>query len=199
MANITMEQIQELRGRTGVGMMDCKKALVESNGDMEKALEILRKKGASIAAKRSGNATEQGIIHSYIHPGAQVGVLIEVVCETDFVAKTDDMKNFAADVCMQIAALKPKYLAPEDVDAAFIEKEKAILKEELIKSGKPEKMVDQIVEGKLGKIYAEICLIKQTYVKDDKLTIEDLLKGLIAKLGESIKIKRFVRFEIGAE
>lgn len=198
MAKIDIELIQKLRERTGVGMMDCKKALQEADGDLEKAVDLLRKKGAAIAAKRSGNVTAEGIVETYIHPGSRVGVLVEINCETDFVARTDDMKKFAKDLCMHIAAAKPLYLNPEEVDDKFLERERSIIKEQLADSGKPEKIVNQIAEGKLNKIFGEICLMKQPYVKNDQLTIDDLLKETIAKLGENIVIKRFARFEIGA-
>ncbi len=196
MATITMELIQELRARTGAGMMDCKKALEASNGDIEKAIDYLRKKGAAIAEKRAGNLTAEGIVHSYIHPGSRVGVLIEINCETDFVARTSDLAQFAQDVCMQIAAFRPVCISSTEVDPALIEKERAIYREQL--TGKPPKIIDQIIEGKLEKYYTEICLLNQPYIKNDKITINDLLKDLVGKLGESIKIKRFCRFEIGA-
>lgn len=193
-----MSLIQRLRDITGLGMMDCKKALEETNGDLEKAIEVLRKKGAAVAAKRAEKATAEGIVHAYIHPGSRIGVLIEINCETDFVANTADMKQFASDVCMHIAAMKPLYLNPEDVDPKFLAHEKDIFVEQLKSSGKPEKVINQIVEGKLSKLYSEVCLIKQTFVKNDQKTIEDLLTDLIAKTGENIKIKRFARFEIGS-
>lgn len=198
MAKIDKDLIQKLRTRTGCGMMDCKKALEETGGDLTRAVEILRKKGAAIAQKRSENATAEGIIESYIHPGNQVGVLIELDCETDFVARTEDMKKFAKDVAMHIAALSPLYLKPEDVDEKFVENERRIIKDQLANSGKPEKMIDQIAEGKLKKVLSEICLMEQPFVKNDKLTINEALQELIAKLGENIIIKRFCRFEIGA-
>jgi elongation factor Ts len=198
MSKVSMDLIQELRNKTGLGMMDCKKALVAADGNIEKAVEELRKKGAAVAQKRAGKDTAEGIVYSYIHPGSQLGVLIEINCETDFVARLDDVQKFAKDMCMQIAALKPTFLAPEDVDEAFLEKEKAILKEQLAASGKPANIVEQIVKGKLNKIYSEICLLKQPYVKDDKKTIEQVIEELIARTGENIKIKKFSRLEIGA-
>jgi elongation factor Ts len=198
MTKISLELIQELRTRTGVGMMDCKKALEEANGDMEKAIDILRKKGAAVAAKRAGNATSEGLVYAYIHPGSQVGVLLEINCETDFVARNSDIKQFAADVAMHIAALKPLAVTPEELDPAFVAKEKSIFTEQLIASGKPANMVEKIVEGKIQKMYAEVCLMQQQFVKNDKLTIDDLLKDLIAKMGEKITIRRFVRYEVGA-
>jgi len=198
MAKISMKEVQELRERTGAGMMDCKKALEEAGGDIELAIETLRKKGAAVASKRSGKETAEGIVETYIHPGNRVGVMVELNCETDFVARTEDFKNLAKDLCMHIAALKPLYLNPEDVDPKFLEHEKNILREQLAESGKPEKVIDQIVQGKLKKLYSEICLLEQSFVKNDQLTIADLIKESIGKLGENIKINRFARFEIGA-
>lgn len=198
MAKVDLELIQQLRERTGVGMMDCKKALLETDGDIEAAILVLRKKGAAVAEKRSGNATAEGLIHAYIHPGSRVGVLIEINCETDFVARTEDLKNFAQDVCMHIAAYNPRCVSPDELDAAFIEKERTFAREQLIASGKPEKMIDQILQGKMDRLASEVCLLKQSFVKNDQMTVDDVLKELIGKMGESIKIKRFVRFEIGA-
>lgn len=198
MSKITIELIQQLRDRTGVGMMDCKKALTEADGNIDKAIELLRKKGAAVAAKRSSNATAEGYVHAYIHPGNRVGVLIEINCETDFVANTDALKQFAADVCLHIAAMKPLFVSPDHVDATLVEKEKEIFKAQLANSGKPEKIIDQIVEGKVKKFLSEICLMQQPFVKNDQVTIDDLLKDLIAKLGENIKVRRFARFEVGS-
>jgi elongation factor Ts len=198
MSKIDMKLVQQLRAQTGLGLMDCRKALEETGGDLEGAIDLLRKKGAAVAAKRSSYETAQGIVHAYIHPGAQLGVMVEINCETDFVARTDDIKQFAHDLCLHVAALKPLYLAPENVDPKFLEHEKSILKEQLANSGKPEKMIDQIVEGKLTKLYSDICLLKQQFVKNDQVTVEGVLQELIAKTGENIKIKQFARFEIGA-
>lgn len=198
MAKIDTALIQKLREISGLGMMDCKKALEETDGDLEKAIEVLRKKGAAVAAKRADKSTAEGLVHAYIHPGSRIGVLIEVNCETDFVARTENIKQFAADVCMHIAAMKPMYLSPEEVDPKFIAHERDIFTEQLKASGKPEKVIAQIVEGKMSKLYSDVCLIKQTFVKDDQKTIEDLMNDLIAKTGENIKIKRFARFEIGS-
>lgn len=195
MSKITLELIQELRTRTGVGMMDCKKALEEANGDIEKAVELLRKKGAAVAEKRAGNEANQGIVHAYIHPGARVGVLIEIDCETDFVARTPEMQQFAQDLCLQIAALKAHCVAPEHVNPELIEKEKAIYKEQL--KGKPAQILDQIISGKLQSFYSEVCLMNQPFIKNDKLTVHDVLKELVAKMAEKIVIKRFTRYEIG--
>ncbi|HBY06096.1 MAG: Elongation factor Ts [candidate division TM6 bacterium GW2011_GWE2_42_60] len=189
--------IQTLRERTGVGMMDCKKALVETGGDIDRAVELLRKKGAAVAEKRAGNATKQGLVVSYIHAGSQIGVLVEISCETDFVARTPDLEKFARDVAMQIAAVNPRCVNPSELDAAFVEREKDILSEQLKASGKPAAMLEKILAGKLEKLYTEVCLMQQTFIKNDKLTIDDLLKDLIAKMGEKITVRRFVRFEVG--
>lgn len=196
MAEITLELIQQLRERTGLGMMDCKKALQEAQGDVEKAIELLRKRGALLAEKRAGKETTEGIVHAYIHPGSTVGVLVEINCETDFVARTKDMAEFANDVALQIAAFRPVCVESKDVDAALIEKERAIYREQL--TGKPAEIIDKIIEGKLEKYYTDICLLSQPFIKNDKLTVADVLKSLSAKVGENIKIKRFVRFEVGA-
>lgn len=198
MAKIDIALIQQLRERTGLGMMDCKKALEETNGDIEKAVELLRKKGAAVAAKRSDKSTSEGLVHAYIHPGSQIGVLIELNCETDFVARTEAVKEFAHGVCMHIAAMKPLYLAPEDVDRTFLEKEKEIIKEQLAQSGKSGKILDQIVEGKIKKVYTDVCLLEQTYIKNDKNTVREALQELIAKTGENIKIAKFARYQVGA-
>ncbi len=197
MGKITLDLIQQLRDKTGIGMMDCKKALIETDGDVEKSIELLRKKGAAVAEKRSGNATKQGLILPYIHAGSQLGVLIEVNCETDFVARTEDVKNFAQDVAMHIAAMNPRCVAPEELDSAFLAKETDVFREQLLTSGKPAHIIDSIITGKIEKLYSEVCLLKQTFIKNDKITIEDLLKDLIAKMGEKIAIRRFVRFEVG--
>jgi elongation factor Ts len=197
MTKIDLDLIQKLRERTGVGMMDCKKALQETSGDVEAAIDVLRKKGALVAAKRAGNATAEGLIQAYIHPGAQMGVLLEINCETDFVARTEDMKRFAHDVCMHIAAQNPQFVSKEQVGEAFIAKERAIFREQLAASGKPEKIIDGILDGKINKLLSDACLLSQPFVKNDQLTINDLLSDLIAKMGESIKITRFCRFEVG--
>jgi len=197
MAKVDITLIQKLRERTGLGMMDCKKALEETDGDVEKAVELLRKKGAAVAAKRSDKTTTQGIVHAYIHPGAQIGVLIEINCETDFVARTEDVKLFAHDVCMHIAALKPLYLSADQVEHGYLEKEKEILAEQLAQLGKTGKVAEQIMEGKLKKVFSEICLLNQPFVKNDQFTIQQLLEHLIAKTGENIRIARFARYQIG--
>lgn len=197
MAKFDPALLSKLRERTGLGMLDCSKALAEANGDIEIAVELLRKRGAAIAVKRSDKETAEGIVHAYIHPGSRMGVLIEINCETDFVANTAEMHKFAADVCMHIAAIKPMYLNPEDVDANFLQREMDLFKEQMKDAGKPEAVVKQIVDGKVKKLYSEICLMQQPFVKNDQLTIDQLLKELVAKTGENIRIKRFARFEIG--
>ena len=197
MAKVDTSLIQRLREITGLGMMDCKNALDQTNGDLEKAIDVLRKKGAAVAAKRADKSTAEGIVASYIHPGSQIGVLVELNCETDFVANTSDVKNFANDLCLHIAAIKPLYLTPEEVDPKFIEHEKEILREQLAQSGKAGKFVDQIIEGKLKKVFSEICLVKQPFVKDDQYSVEQALEHLIAKTGEKIVIRRFARYEVG--
>lgn len=198
MAKVSLEDIQKLRTRTSMGMMDCKKALEEAAGDMEKAVELLRKKGAKVAAKRGDNETGQGLVHSYIHPGGNVGVLIELNCETDFVARNDAFKQLAQDLGLHIAAMKPLYLDPAGVDQAWLEKEKEIIKEQLIAEGKKPEFIDKILTGKVDKLYEEVCLLQQKFVKNDKLTIAQVLEDTIGKMGENVKIRRFARYEIGA-
>ena len=197
MTKIDLSLIQELRQRTGTGIMDCRKALEETGGDMEKAVIVLRKKGAAVADKRAGHATDEGIIHAYIHPGARLGVMVQVECETDFVARNEEFKQFAQNLCLHITAFNPKFISQENVDQALIDQEKALYIEELTKAKKPAGVIDQIVEGKLKKLYSSICLIKHPYVKNDQITVEDALQELMAKFGEKIRIKRFARFEIG--
>lgn len=199
MSNITTKQIAELRAKTGIGMMDCKKALEEANGNEEKAMEILRKKGISKAAKRADREAKEGIIEAYIHGNGKIGVLVEVLAETDFVAKNDEFKEFAHDVALHIAAMAPKYLNKEEVPADIVKKERDFLLEEVKASGKPADIAEKMVEGRLGKFYEEICLLDQAFVKDQTKTILDLLNEKIAKIGEKIEIKRFCRFEIGRD
>ncbi len=198
MATIDKKLIQRLRDITGLGMMDCKKALEEANGDIQKAIELLRKKGAAVASKRADKETAEGVITSYIHPGDKIGVLVELNCETDFVANTEAMKKFAQDIALHIAAMKPLYISPADVDPKFLEHERSIFKAQLADSGKPEKILNQIVEGKLKKLYSDVCLLEQSFVKNDQFTVSQALQELIGKTGENIKIKRFARYEIGA-
>lgn len=197
MAVLDKALIQKLREITGLGMLDCKKALEEANNDIEKAIDILRKQGAAVAAKRSARETAQGYIHAYIHPGNRVGVLLEINCETDFVASTKDVAQFAQDVCLHIAALKPLYLSEQDVDPVFLEHERGVFAAQMQDSGKPEKIVASIIEGKVNKLYSDICLLKQPFVKNDQYTVVQVLEQLAAKTGENVRIKRFVRFEVG--
>lgn len=197
MVKIDKALLQELRDHTGLGLMDCRKALEETAGDFDQALELLRKKGAAVAAKRADKETGEGLIKAYIHPGDRLGVLLELNCETDFVANTDNVRQFAQDLCLQIAANKAMYVAPENVDQAFLAHEKDIFREQMANSGKPEKIIDQIVEGKVKKLYSDICLLEQTFIKNDQFTVRDVLQELIAKTGESIRIRRFCRFELG--
>lgn len=196
---IRSEIVMKLRNKTGVGMMDCKKALVETNGDFEKAVEILRKKGMEVATKRAGKTASQGTVTSYIHLGGKMGVLLEVNCESDFVAKGDAFQTFVKDVSMHIAAAKPLWVSIDDVPAAVLEKEKAILKDQALATGKPEKVVEKIVEGKVGKFYSENCLLEQLFVKDTDRTIQQYLDELIGKTGEKCVVRRFARFELGEE
>jgi len=198
MSKTSLESIQKLRKMTGLGMLDCKKALDQTDGDIEKAIEELRKKGAAIASKRADKDTAQGMVISYIHPGSQAGVLIELNCETDFVARTEDIAQFGKDVAMHIVAMKPLYLSPEQVEQSYLDKEREIAREQLINEGKPTAMIDKILEGKMSRIFSEVCLLQQAFIKDDKKTIQEKLEELIAKTGENIRIKRFAHFEIGA-
>ena len=197
MAKISAGMVKELREKTGAGMMDCKNALAEVDGDIEKAIEFLRKKGLATAQKRAGRALNEGIIQSYIHMTGKLGVMVEVNCETDFVAKNEDFKEFAKNIAMHIAASNPLGITPEDVPNDIIEKEKEIYRAQALEMGKPENVVDKIVEGKLKKFYEDSCLLNQPYVRDNNISIADLLNDLIAKIGENISIKRFVRYQIG--
>ena len=197
MAEITAAMVKELRDRTNAGMMDCKKALQECDGDMDKAVDYLRQKGLAVAAKRSGRATSEGVVQSYIHAGNKLGVMVEVNCETDFVAKTDQFIEFARNVAMHIAATNPLCIRREEAPQDVLEKEREIYKQQALESGKPEHIVDKIVEGRIEKFLKEICLLDQPYVKNPDLTIQDLLNELIAKMGENISIRRFVRYQVG--
>jgi elongation factor Ts len=197
MAEISAAMVKQLRERTGAGMMDCKNALSEVNGDMDRATEFLRKKGLATAQKRAGRAMTEGTIQSYIHMTGKLGVLIEVNCETDFVAKNEDFQKFAKNIAMHIAASNPLGIIPEDVPEEIIEKEKEIYRAQALDMGKPENVLDKIVEGKLNKFYKDNCLLNQPYVREPEITIADLLNELIAKIGENITIKRFVRYQIG--
>lgn len=195
--DISATMVRDLREKTGAGMMDCKKALAESGGNFEKAVDYLRQKGLATAAKRAGRVASEGRIGSYIHAGAKIGVLVEVNCETDFVAKTDDFQNFAKDLAMQIAASNPFFVRREEVPPEALEKEREIYRIQAREAGKPEKVIDKIVDGKLEKYYGEVCLLEQVFVKDTDIKIQDLLNGLIGKLGEKIEIRRFARFQVG--
>lgn len=197
MAQVTATQIKELRERTGSGMSDCKKALVEADADMDKAVEFLRTKGLAKAAKKAGRVATEGMVHSYIHGGGRIGVLVEVNCETDFVARNEDFVGFAKEVALQIAAMNPQYVAKDEVPSDVVDKERHIRLATAKESGKPEKVIEKIVDGQISKWMKEICLMEQSWVKDDKKSIEDLQKQLVAKLGENIKVRRFDRYELG--
>ena len=199
MATISAATVKELREKTGAGIMDCKEALSECNGDISKAVDFLRKKGLATAAKRAGRATTEGIVESYIHMDSKLGVLVEINCETDFVAKNDDFKEFAKNIAMHITATNPVGIRQEDVPKETMDKEKEIYRAQVLEMGKPEKIVDKVVEGKLKKYFKDNCLMNQAYVRDPNITIEDLLNEMVAKIGENITIKRFARFKIGEE
>ena len=194
---VTSALVKELRERTGAGMMDCKKALVENAGDMDKAIDYLREKGLAAAAKKAGRIAAEGIVDSYIHMGGRIGVLVEVNCETDFVAKTDNFKTLVHDIAMHIAAANPQYLQREEVPTEALDKEKEVLRVQALNEGKPEKIVDKMVEGRIEKYYKEVCLMEQPYVRDTDKTIKDLIGEATASIGEKISIRRFVRFERG--
>ena len=194
---ITSQMVKELRDKTNAGMMDCKKALTETAGDLEKAVDLLRQKGLAVAQKRADRATSEGVVECYIHAGGKLGVMVEVGSETDFVAKTDDFLAFAKDVAMHIAASMPVAVSREDVPAELVDREREIYIAQALESGKPENIVEKIVSGKIDKYVSEICLMDQKFVKNPDLSIQDLLNELIAKMGENISIKRFARFQIG--
>jgi elongation factor Ts len=194
---ISAKLVKQLRERTGAGMMECKAALKEAKGDLGEAEVVLRKKGIASAAKKSGRSAKQGVIASYIHPGAQLGVLIEVNCESDFVARTDDFQELVHDLAMQIAAADPQFIRKEEVTQAALDKEKDIQRGRALGEGKPEKMVDKIVEGRMNKYYEEVCLYEQPFIKENTTSIADVIKAKIAKLGENITVSRFVRFKVG--
>ncbi len=197
MAEVTSEMIKELREKTQAGMVDCKKALIETDGDMEKAVDFLRKKGLASADKKMGREVTEGIVASYIHSNAKIGVLVELKCATDFVARNDDFVVLAKELAMQIAAANPLYVKPEDVPAELIEREKDIYREQMKSSGKPENVVEKIIEGKLTKYFSEVCLLEQEYIKDGSIKIKDLIKQKIAVFGENIEVGKFARFQIG--
>ena len=197
MSEVTAAMVKQLRDKTGSGMMDCKKALTENGGDMDKAIDFLRKKGLATAAKRAGRETSEGVVQHYVHTGGKLGVMVEVNCETDFVAKSEDFQEFAKNIAMHIAATNPIGITPEDVPAETLAREKDIYMDQARQTGKPENVIEKIVEGKMSKFLKENCLMNQAYVKNPDITIADLLNELIAKIGENISIKRYVRFQIG--
>jgi len=198
MATISASLVKQLREKTGAGMMDCKKALTECDADMDKAVDFLRKKGLATAKKRAGRAMSEGVVQSYIHMGAKLGVMVEVNCETDFVAKNEDFQEFAKNIAMHIAATNPVAIKAEDVSQDVIDKEKEIYMGQAMEMGKPANVAEKIVEGKIAKFFKENCLLNQPYVRNPDMTVNDLLNELIAKIGENITIKRFVRFQVGA-
>ena len=197
MAEITAALVKELRERTGAGMMDCKKALSATDGDLEKAIDFLREKGLAAAAKKAGREAAEGLVEAYIHGGGRIGVLVEVNCETDFVAKTDAFKELVKDIAMHIAATNPSYLKREEVPTAELEHEQAVLAEQARNEGKPEKIIEKMVAGRIEKYYKEVCLMEQPFVKDPDKTISDLITESIAKIGENISIRRFTRYQLG--
>ncbi len=194
---ISAKLVKELRERTGAGMMECKKALVEANGNLAEAEIILRKHGIASASKKATRTTRQGVIGTYIHPGSQLGVLVEVNCESDFVARTDDFQSLVKDLAMQIAAADPQFIRKEDVTPEALDKERDIQRGRALQEGKPEKMVDKIVEGRMNKYYEEVCLYEQPFIRENSTTVSDLIKSVIAKVGENISVSRFVRFKVG--
>jgi elongation factor Ts len=196
---ITADQVKQLREMTGAGMMECKKALADTGGDLEKAVDALRKSGAAKAEKRSGRSANEGRVESYIHPGNRVGVLVEVNCETDFVARTDEFGDLVRNVAMQVAAAGAEYVRREEVPAERVARERDILASQVESSGKPAAILEKIIEGKLGKFYAEVCLLDQPYIKDDKRTVADLVQEAAAKTGENIVVRRFARFRLGQD
>lgn len=196
---ISATMVKELRQKTGAPMMDCKKALAESDGDFEKAITYLRQKSLATASKKAQRATTEGVVASYIHPGSKIGVLLELNCESDFVARNDAFQEFTKNMTMHIAALNPLYVTRENVPETMIEKEREIYRSQAQESGKPEKIWDKIVNGRLDKFFAEVCLLEQSYIKDDSQTVKDVLNELVAMLGENISIRRFVRYQLGEE
>ena len=194
---ISTEMGKDLRQRTGAGIIDCKAALHEAKGDMEGAIEYLRRKGLATAAKKAGRIATDGLVSSYIHAGGKMGVLVEVNCETDFVARTEDFQGFVKNIAMHVAAANPQYIRREDVPAEVIEKEKRIYRDQARDSGKPEKVIDKIIEGKLERFFSEVCLLEQTFIRDSDLTVREVLEATIAKVGENISIRRFARFQLG--
>jgi|DewCreStandDraft_4_1066084.scaffolds.fasta_scaffold04480_16 elongation factor Ts len=199
MSNVSMDAVKELREKTGAGFGDCRKALIETNGDMQKAIDYLREKGIASAANKSTRATKEGRIYSYIHTNGKIGSMVEINCETDFVARTDEFENLLKDVAMQIAAMSPLYVKREDIPQEVIEKEKEIYRAQMKDSGKPANVIDKIVEGKIEKYYKDVCLIEQPFIKDDSKTVDMIIKEKIAKLGENIVVRRFAKFVVGGD
>ena len=199
MVEISAQMIKELRTRTNAGVMDCKEALKEAGGDMEQAVDFLRKKGLATALKRAGRETSEGLIHSYIHTGGKMGALVEVNCETDFVARTDEFKTFVKNLAMHIAATKPLGIRKEDIPEDVLRREEAIYRAQATEMGKPEKVLDKIVQGKMEKFYKESCLLDQQYIRDPEITIQDLIHDIVTKTGENISVRRFVRYQLGGE
>lgn len=189
--------VKELREKTGAGMMDCKKALAENGGDVEKAIKSLREQGIATAAKKASRETREGLVYSYIHPGDKLGVLVEINCETDFVARNDDFRTFAKNIAMQIAAADPRVISREELSQAVIDAEKEIYRNQARLEGKPEKIMDKIIEGKIEKFYSEACLLEQPFIKDNDRTVADIVTDIISRIGENIKVRRFVRFRLG--
>ncbi len=194
---ISIDLVKDLRQRTGAGVIDCKTALKEARGDINLAIDYLRRKGLATAAKKAGRIATDGLVASYIHSGGKMGVLVEVNCETDFVARTEEFQSFVKNIAMQIAAANPQYIKRDDIPPEVIEKEKEIYRIQALESGKPEKVIDKIVEGKLERFFSEVCLLEQTYIKDQDLSVKDVLDSVVAKLGENITIRRFARFQLG--
>jgi elongation factor Ts len=194
---ISMDLVKDLRQRTGAGVMDCRTALQEAKGNVEGAIDYLRRKGLATAAKKAGRIATDGLVSSYIHAGGKIGVLVEINCETDFVARTDDFQTFVKNMAMQIAAANPQYIRREEVPAEVLEKERQIYRTQALESGKPEKVIDKIVDGKMERFYSEACLLEQTYIKDSDQTVREVLEAMIAKIGENISIRRFARFQLG--
>lgn len=195
--SVSAEMVKNLREKTGAGMMECKKALAETNGDFEKAIEALRKRGLAAAAKKSGRIAAEGLVGTYIHAGGSIGVMVELNCETDFVAKTDDFRGLLHDICLHIAAHNPTYLSPEEVPAAIVEKEKQIAMDQCKQEGKPQQVWEKIAEGKVKKYYDETCLLEQSFVKDPNKKVKDILQEAVARIGENLRVRRFTRFEMG--
>ena len=194
---VSAAAVKDLREKTGAGMMDCKKALAESGGDLDKAVDYLRQKGLAAASKKASRAASDGAIGAYVHPGGKIGVLVELNCETDFVARTPEFQNLLKDIAMQIAAANPRYIRPEEVPTGDLEKEREIYRRQALESGKPEKVVDKIVDGKIDRFYSEVCLLEQSFIKNPDRKVSEILTDAVARLGENIQVKRFSRYQLG--